>query len=132
MQFVPISRENPPQTAEIKVSADIHAVLKRSCYDCHSNQTVWTWYSYIFPVSLLISHDVKEGREQLNFSHWEELSLKKKSSKSFEIIESIEAKDMPLSIYLWLHPQAKLSSEEIEKLKKWADEIDASYINESN
>jgi hypothetical protein len=131
LQFIPVNRENPPQRAEIKATEDIQNILKRSCYDCHSNQTVWHWYSYIFPISLFLSHHVNEGREQLNFSHWEELSLKKKSSKSFEMIESMESKDMPLPIYLWMHPNAKLSADEIEKLRNWADEIDTGYVNES-
>ncbi|MCB1159040.1 MAG: heme-binding domain-containing protein [Leptospiraceae bacterium] len=127
LQFIPLKRPGGKNAHELQASKEVKDILKRSCYDCHSDLTRWPWYSKVFPISLLVIHDVKEGKEFLNFSEWESLSLKQKSNSSFEIIEEIESKEMPLKIYLPLHPEAKLSSKDIDLLKKWADEIDLQY-----
>jgi len=70
IQFVTVERTNPPVTGEINVTPELKSVLQKSCYDCHSNETVWPWYSKVAPVSWLVSKDVVEGREELNFSEW--------------------------------------------------------------
>jgi len=70
-QFVPVDRSNPPVVADLQAPVDVKSVLQRSCYDCHSNEVKWPWYSYVAPVSWLVAHDVKEGREELNFSEWD-------------------------------------------------------------
>lgn len=121
LQFFPIARTNPPVTAEIQTSPEIKEVLKRSCYDCHSNETVWPIYSYLFPASLLISHHVEEGREELNFSQFGILAERKQNKKIYEIWEQVEEGEMPPKDYLLLHPNAKLSEKDKEILKAWAD-----------
>ncbi|MBM9545714.1 heme-binding domain-containing protein [Leptospira sp. 201903074] len=121
LQFFPIVRTNPPVTAEIQTSPEIKEVLKRSCYDCHSNETVWPIYSYLFPASLLISHHVEEGREELNFSEFGILAERKQNKKIYEIWEQVEEGEMPPKDYLLLHPSAKLSEKDKEILKAWAD-----------
>lgn len=117
IQFIPVDRSNPKSEAEIFVAADVKTILKNSCYDCHSNQTVWPWYSYVAPVSWLVSNDVNEGREHLNFSNWEKLNAKKKAHKLDEIWEHVEKDEMPLPIYTFMHPSAKLTIEQKAILK---------------
>ena len=66
----PVDRENPPVTGDIGAPSEVDAILRTSCYDCHSNETVWPWYSYLAPASWLVAEDVEHGREHLNFSEW--------------------------------------------------------------
>ncbi|MCG6152508.1 heme-binding domain-containing protein [Leptospira bandrabouensis] len=121
LQFFPIDRSNPPVKSEIQTSAEIKEILKRSCYDCHSNETVWPAYSYIFPASLLISHHVEEGRDELNFSEFGLLAEKKQNKKIYEIWEQVDEGEMPPKDYLLLHPNSKLSDKDKEILKQWSD-----------
>lgn len=96
-------RSNPPVTHTINWDSSITEQLTRAaCFDCHSHETVWPWYSYIAPVSFLISKDVVEGRAEMNFSTGRGLDAD-------EMIEQIERGTMPKPIYLPLHPEANLS-----------------------
>jgi hypothetical protein len=70
IQFVPVNRSNPPAQGDFRGSPEVVSVLRRACYDCHSNETVWPWYSRVAPLSWVIAHDVNEGRAVLNFSTW--------------------------------------------------------------
>jgi hypothetical protein len=71
IQFIPVPRTNPPVTSELQWdSPAIKELVRRACYDCHSNETVWPWYSYIAPMSWLVTHDVSEARRHMNFSQW--------------------------------------------------------------
>ena len=120
IQFIPVHRNNPPVLKEINAPKEIQYILQRSCYDCHSNQTKWPWYSYLAPISYLISLDVHKGRDHLNFTEWNKYSSKKQKSLISEALEEIEKKEMPLPLYLLIHQDKKISKEEKEKLKKWA------------
>lgn len=122
LQFFPIARTNPAVTSEIQVSPEIKEVLKRSCYDCHSNETIWPAYSYIFPASLLIAHHVEEGREELNFSEFGLLSERKQNKKIYEVWEQVDEGEMPPKDYLLMHPSSKLSEKDKEILKVWSDQ----------
>ncbi len=130
-QFVPIDRSVSKEEAPLIASEEVTSILKRSCYDCHSYQTVWPFYSYVFPISYLISDHINEGRSELNFSNWEKLSLKKKSTAVASILEEIEEGEMPIFSYTIIHRGARLTQTEIEILKKWAEEIDAKYEEET-
>jgi hypothetical protein len=123
IQFVPIERTNPPVESDAPVAAELKTVLRRSCYDCHSNETTWPWYSYVAPVSWLIANDVKEGRREVNFSVWNQYSDARKARKFKEIVEQIEANKMPQWYYVLLHPDAKLSASEKEMILKWAKRL---------
>lgn len=118
-QFVPVDRTNPPVTGEIQAPVEVSEILKRSCYDCHSNETVWPWYSRVAPVSWLVVSDVNEAREHMNFTEWNKYSAKKKGEKIEEIWEEVESGEMPLWFYVPLHPEVKLSSADKELLHKW-------------
>lgn len=120
LQFAQEPKTNPPVTAEIVVPDDLKNILRISCYDCHSNETKWPWYSYIAPVSYLIVDDVKEGRAKLNFSEWGKYDEAKKIKLKEEIWEEIEKDDMPLPVYTFLHPDSKMDFIKKEKIRKWA------------
>jgi len=114
IQLIPLPGRgsNPPVVAEPKWdSPQTAALVKRACYDCHSNQTVWPWYSYVAPVSWLVYRDTMEGRSRLNFSQWNQ-----PQRGAGEMIEAIQSGRMPPAIYLPLHPSAQLTSAEKQQL----------------
>lgn len=121
-QFVPVPRSNPPVETEVPASPAVREVLQRACYDCHSNETVWPWYSRVAPASWLLAWDVNEGRDHLNFSTWNRLSAADRQHAFEEIGEEIESGAMPLPIYLPLHPDARLSDQDKAVLDAWARE----------
>lgn len=124
IQFIPIERNNPAVTSEIPAPQPVKAILKRACYDCHSNETVWPWYSRIAPVKFIIQHHVDEGRHELNFSAWDQMPARKKAKAPHEMIEEIEKGEMPTWDYLLMHPDAKLSEQDIRVLKDWAQSME--------
>lgn len=119
IQFIPVERTNPPITQDVNPPENISVILKTSCYDCHSNETVWPWYSNIAPVSFLIANDVNEGREHLNFSEWDKYDAKRRSKKMDGVSELVEKGVMPLSIYTFIHSDAKMNPEKIKAIKEW-------------
>lgn len=120
MQFIDVDRSNPPVTKELQASTEVKLILKDACYDCHSNETKWPWYSKVAPISFFVSNHVVEGREHLNFSTWGDMYTPKQNEYKREIWEEIEKGGMPLSNYTWLHPKAKLTIEQRQVIKKWA------------
>ncbi len=119
-QLVPVSRTNPPVEQDVAAPAEVDAILRRACYDCHSNETVWPWYSRIAPVSWLVAHDTNEGRAHLNFSTWNRLSIPERHEVLDELLDEVESGGMPLPIYLPLHPEARLSDADKAVLLAWA------------
>ena len=110
IQFVPtpVSRINPPVQAEPQWdSPATREAFYRACGDCHSNQTTWPWYSRVAPVSWLIASDVAEGRGRLNVSEWN-----RRQRAADEAAQSVIEGEMPLPIYLIMHPNARLSTAE--------------------
>lgn len=120
LQFVPIRVSNPESAGEIETDPEIAALFKRSCYDCHSNESRWPWYARVAPVSWWIVRDVKEAREEFNFSEWEKFSELQQKSLRLQIWRQVEGGHMPLPEYLWLHGEAKLSEEDRDLLRMWA------------
>ena len=119
-QFVPVARVNPTERGQPAASAEVQAILQRACYDCHSNETQWPWYSQVAPVSFLIARGVREGRRELNFSTWNRYEERRKTRKLKEIAEQVEKGKMPQWYYVSLHPDAKLSATDRELIIKWA------------
>lgn len=119
IQFVPVTRENPTDGQPFEAPPAVVAIVKRACFDCHSNETVWPWYARVAPASWLVAHDVEEGREHLNLSHFAAYSADKRAAKVDEMLEEIEGGVMPPSQYLLLHSDAKLTPEDIRILKEW-------------
>jgi hypothetical protein len=126
IQLIRPERTNPvadPQLAvdrQMPVPAQVLAVFERSCYDCHSNQTRWPWYSNIAPVSWLVAKDVKDGRRHLNFSEWGSYNQKRRATKLGDISDEVDRGDMPDSKYLIIHRDAVLSAAEKDLLVAWA------------
>lgn len=105
------------------VPVSIESILRTSCYDCHSNETVYPWYAYVAPVSFLISRDTKEGRGDLNFSNWEKLDKIEKAEMLDEIAEEVGEGEMPMEIYPIIHRDAKLTDKQREEIVMWAEEM---------
>ncbi|MED5330248.1 MAG: heme-binding domain-containing protein [Planctomycetota bacterium] len=122
-QFAPVSRTNPPVTGAVDAPAEVTAILTRSCFDCHSNQTRWPWYASVAPISWLVSHDVEEGREHLNFSEWTGMDPSQQAHAMEEIVEVLDEDEMPLWYYLDLHSQARLTDDERALLVDWASAL---------
>ena len=121
-QFVPIEKSNPPVETEVPASPQVREILRRACYDCHSNETVWPWYSRVAPGAWLMAWDVNEGRDHLNFSTWNRLSDADRQYAFEEIRDEVESDGMPLPIYLPLHPDARLSEQDHATLDAWVRE----------
>jgi len=115
IQLVPLPGRgnNPPVTSEpLWDSPQTRALTKRACFDCHSNETVWPWYSYVAPVSWLVYNDTMQGRRRLNFSEWNTGSRRGVD----EISRIIQDGRMPPAIYLPMHPNAQLTAAEKQQL----------------
>ena len=133
IQFVPVNRTNPPVQGDLGGSAEVVSVLRRACYDCHSNETVWPWYSRVAPVSWVIAHDVnEEGRAALNFSTWNQLSPEKQAEALKESWEEIAEGKMPTWYYVALHPEARLSTNDQSLLRAWTGSPAASEKGEND
>ncbi len=114
LQLVPYGRahDDPPPVAEPAWdSPRTRELAVRACYDCHSNQTTWPWYSNVAPVSWLIQRDVDEGRRRLNFSAW---GAQRQEANRAAL--QVQRGEMPPSYYLLLHPEARLSDQETQAL----------------
>ena len=116
IQLVPYGRDhnNPPVVSEPNWdTAQTRELAQRACFDCHSNETVWPWYSNIAPVSWLVQRDTDEGRRYLNFSTWGNGG---EGREPGEAIEAVNEGEMPPSSYLIAHADARLSDAERQAL----------------
>ena len=118
IQLVPVDLTNPPVQKVLPAPSDVQAILKRACYDCHSNETVWPWYGKVAPASWLVARDVREGRRELNFSAWtaSDKALRRLAKTPKEIAKG----KMPPWFYLAIHRDAALSPQDVEVLNRFA------------
>jgi len=129
IQFFRIDKTNP----KIDISKDfininqpsteVAADIKSACYDCHSNETVYPWYTNIAPVSWWIKDHINEGRDELNFSEWGNFTFKRKNHKLKKIVEEVNDGDMPLETYTWIHSKSRLSKEQRQNLVDWVKQL---------
>jgi len=128
IQLIPINR---PTNSSVQLTENIQiqnagnevmAILKNSCFDCHSNQTKYRWYAYVAPVSWLIARDVSTGREELNFSEWSTYNKRKLVRKLGDIKEQIVKDEMPMRIYTLIHPDTKLTDSQKLLITDWTDQ----------
>jgi hypothetical protein len=116
---------NPPVQAamtldaHVDVPADVQALLRRACADCHSNDTRWPWYATVFPASWLIARDVRDARGQLNLSRWGTYGVFEQADLLDEVCIRAGARVMPPDRYRWLHPDARLSDADLNRLCVW-------------
>jgi hypothetical protein len=126
LQFIKPNTENPPEDSSkfiklhVQIPDDVYSRLEKACFDCHSNRTVWPWYSKISPVVYLINHDVTGGRKHLNFSEWGNYDKKRMIKKLEEIESEVSESDMPPAIYPPMHSGAKLSDSDRKLITDWA------------
>lgn len=125
MQFFRIDKTLPPSDPSkdfiniTKPSAEVAALLKVACYDCHSHQTEYPWYTNVAPVSWWIEHHIEDGRKHFNFSIWGDYDSAKQLHKLEEAAEEVGKGHMPLPSYTWGHAAAKLSDYQRKQLQDW-------------
>jgi len=127
IQAIRPARTNPPidesQTinAKTQMTSDVAAIFDRSCRDCHTNKTVWPWYTNVAPVSWWLSNHVSDGRRSLNMSEWGKLPNDRQDRKLRQICDEVQDGNMPLSSYTPMHPAAKLSDQNKKTLCDWTE-----------
>ena len=104
------------------VPSDVNTILRTSCYDCHSNNTEYPWYSYIQPVRMFLDSHIKEGNENLNFSEFGNYSERKQGNKLEEIVKQIKGEEMPLASYTMIHKNAILTQKNKKVLINWIEQ----------
>lgn len=122
IQAIPVSHSNPAASSDPNAPAAIANVMRRACYDCHSNQTRWPWYSFVAPASWLISRHVTEARQRLNFSEWDAYASDPETAahKLAEIADQVATGKMAPCYYQAMHPEARLNRTERGELIRWA------------
>ena len=127
LQLTNPARTNPPILPGHEVSAtnappqQIAALLRAACYDCHSYETKWPWYSRVAPMSWLIASDVRGGRARVNFSDWPNDHPNWAARRWERISERLDYREMPPAKYTLMHPEARLTDDQRKELIQWAD-----------
>ncbi len=127
IQFVRPARTNPAVDesrtifARTQMPPQVAAIFNRSCVDCHSNKTVWPWYTNVAPISWFITGHVNDGRQMMNLSEWGRMDQDRQSKKLRQMCEEVTDGAMPLSSYTPLHPGSKLSPADVKTLCDWTD-----------
>jgi len=134
IQFIPSGiPENKPEDEKSIVNSSLVTEsvldqLRKSCFDCHSNQVRFPWYSKLAPSSWFLADHIIDGKSHLNFSEWEDYSNREKIGLLEEIKDEVESGNMPLKSYLLIHRDARLNAEEISALLTWAGEATAKIL----
>ena len=129
IQFIPADlnqSDNVPATDLMEiynVPDKVEVIFKTSCYDCHSNTTVYPWYNKIQPTSWIMQGHIKRGKAELNFSEFGSYSERRKKSKFKSILSQVKDGEMPLASYTWIHRDAKLSEKEKKALEVWINKM---------
>ena len=117
--------------AHAEVPPEVAAILKRSCSDCHSNQTRWPWYSNVAPTMWLVRNDVMHARKTMNFDEWDRYTSRRADSLLSNVCDQVTARRMPLGVYLPMHSDAKLSDADIQTVCQWTDR-ERARLNKAN
>lgn len=124
-QFIPFSKvENQPgKTVDMLTSinppTEVAELIRKACYDCHSNETVFPWYFKIAPASWMVNNHISEARENVNFSDWSLFSIDDQIGILQSCSEEIEENEMPLFSYKIMHPLARLDQKEKALITNW-------------
>ena len=122
-------------TKKYAVPPDVLNILQTSCYDCHSNNTKYPWYSYIQPVAWWLNSHIQDGKRGLNFSEFASYRIRKQYKRMEDINELVKKNEMPIDSYLWIHKYAKLNDQQKLAISNWAmvvrDTIKANYPPDS-
>jgi len=111
------------------VPPDVSGLLHRACFDCHSEDTVWPWYSRVPIGSWIVTRDVERGRKQMNFSRWGQYNPFDRADMLDKVCERTKKHEMPLGPYTWLHADARLTDADVEALCKWTDAEATRLVN---
>jgi hypothetical protein len=128
IQFIPsgipenIAEDEKSIAKSNLITGPVLEQLRKSCFDCHSNQVKLPWYAKVAPSSWLLSAHINEGKSHLNFSAWDDYSKREKIGLLEKIRDEVESGNMPLKSYLLIHGDAKLNPEKISFLSKWIGE----------
>lgn len=112
---------------ETKPPVLVKTIMEQSCYDCHSNNTVYPWYNNVAPISFWLADHIKHGKGHLNFSEWDSYDDEKKDHKLEELEEMISNGEMPLKEYTWTHKEARLTEDQRNAIIDWAKTTRALY-----
>jgi len=115
----------------VDVPKKVEAILAKSCFDCHSNHTEYPWYAQIQPVGWWLADHIEEGKEELNFSEFALLNPGDQRHKLHECEEMIEANEMPLPSYLWVHGSSRLTDDEKKIMYKWVKKCQNEILNKN-
>jgi hypothetical protein len=115
---------------ETKPPEDVKKILETTCFDCHSAKSTYPWYNAITPLNYWLDEHIQDGKKHLNFSKWNEYSLKKKEHKMDELHEEVEEGEMPLNSYTWTHSEANLTSAQIAAVVTWGKKVQADYTQQ--
>jgi Haem-binding domain len=129
-QLVPAGHTNPPSPGTLSAPPPIRKVLQSACYDCHSNETRWPWYSYVAPLSWRIARDVTLGRKEVNFSEWRSYLPATRRRKLEWVGRVLRTEQMPPWSYRLMHPAARLTPEDRAMLERWIQTAVANAIPE--
>jgi hypothetical protein len=125
LQFTNPARTNPPVVSDLMAAnpppPPVAAMLRAACYDCHSSETRWPWYSRVAPMSWLIANDVKDGRENLNLSDWPNDNPRRAARRLEDMSEQIGYDEMPPKKYTAIHADARLTDAQKKQLTDWLD-----------
>ena len=127
LQLRTVERTNPPVVTHIEAPTEITSILRKACYNCHSNETHWPWYSYVAPFSWWLEHHVIEGRRDLDFTRWNEYDADDQLDRIEEIVAQAEERKMPPESYLLIHSAARLDNEARATLRAWMETAQRVY-----
>ncbi|MGC4053980.1 MAG: heme-binding domain-containing protein [Paludibaculum sp.] len=121
LQFIRPELKNPPVTGELQAPPEVKQILKKACYDCHSNETKLAWFDQVVPAYWLVAKDVKTARQHLNFSELGSKPAGKQRAMLYEAVNQIQLGAMPLPPYRRMHPESAISQEELAVLRNYLE-----------
>jgi Haem-binding domain len=125
LQLTNPARTNPPVVSDLMASnpppPQVAGMLHAACYDCHSSETRWPWYSHIAPMSWLIANDIKEGRENMNLSDWPNDNPMRAAKRLENMSDEVSSGEMPPKKYTTIHIDARLTEVQRKELTGWLD-----------
>lgn len=112
--------------------SDIETIFRSACYDCHSYETTYPWYSNVQPAAWWLQGHIDEGRDEMNFSTWQSYSAEDADHYLEEIVEVVDEEEMPLRSYTWAHSDARLTDQQRENLTEWVSDVRTSMQQNSD
>ena len=125
IQFIQPARNKSGQVlatdmaAMYKIPDTVQAVLKVACYDCHSNNTNYPWYTYLQPVGWMLANHIRHGKKELNFNEFGSYTARRQRSKLKAIANQVKDGEMPLNSYTLMHKDARLTREQKQLIMEW-------------